>query len=169
MTRFFRIVLCLSALVAFAGPAPAAPRPWRANDRPPAVAGLNLGDSEQQVISALGTPDSVAKTELGDQLDYRTRGLEVIVAKDGVCEIHLMSAAAGDIDGVKIGDSAQDVVLKWGAPKGGQGRTAIFGGRDWGIAVQLADKSPDIVDLALARDSLLAAKQAPQLNVFTTQ
>jgi hypothetical protein len=158
-----------AAISAPAATAESAPRLWQPNDRPPAVVGVRLGDSEQDVVKALGKPDAIAQTGLGDQLEYRTRGVEVIVAKDGVCEIRLLSAAAGDIDGVKIGDTAQDVVLKWGAPKGGQGRTAIFGGRDWGIAVQLADKSPDIVDLALARDSVLAAKQAPQLNVFTTQ
>jgi hypothetical protein len=62
------------------------------------------------------------------------------------------------------------VILKWGVPRGGEGRTAIFGNGEWTISVTLHEKYSTVVELTLA--SAGAPKPPPpqsDLNVFKTR
>jgi hypothetical protein len=152
-----------------AAPAAAPPRPWKAGDKPPAVAGISLGDTEQHALDVLGVPDEVVPNAEGEALQYAARGLEITATKkDGVVAIHLLKPEAGSIDGIRIGDIARAVILKWGMPSGGQGRIAEFGPPAWTIVVHLADKESTITDLTLAYGKAKPVDSS-KLNVFQTQ
>ena len=81
-----------------------------------------------------------------------TKGLELTATKaGGIIAIRLLAPGAGSIDGIKVGDIARDVMLKWGAPLGGMERVAQYGTDNWIVIVHLADKgSPTIVEMTLA-------------------
>jgi len=161
--------IALGALLAISS-AGAAPRPWQASDKPPVVAGIKLGDSEQHALDVLGAPDDVVPSADSEVLQYVAKGLEVTATKkEGVVAIRLLTPDAGAIDGIKVGDIARDVLLKWGAPSGGQGRIAVFGPPAWTIAVHLADKDPTILDLTLAYRGANPVTDPSKLNVFKTQ
>jgi len=160
----------LGIILSAPGPAIAEPHLWKPGDAPPVVNGLKLGDSEQRALDLLGVPDEVNPTTNGELLEYRTKGIEVTATtKEGVTAIRLLSPEAGTIDGIRVGDIARNVVLRWGAPQMGTGRVAHFGTRDWIISVHLADKESTIVDLTLALNRASPAPDSSTLNVFQTQ
>jgi hypothetical protein len=151
--------------------AAAKPFPWGARDKPPAVAGVTLGDTEQHALDVLGPPDDVNASAMGELLEYGARGLELTATKaNGIVAIRLLNAQAGAIGELKVGDSARDVILKWGAPLGGMERVAQYGTDNWIVIVHLADKSPDIVEMTLAdKHARPVQTDTGQLNVFKTQ
>jgi hypothetical protein len=162
-----RVVAFAGLILLAACSAAAAPRAWKVGDKPPTVAGINLGDTEQRALDVLGAPDEVAPKADSEVLQYLTKGLEITATgKDGVVAIRLLKPEAGTIDGVKVGDIARAVILKWGTPSGGQGRTAEFGTPAWTIAVHLADKEPNIVEMTLALNRARPASEQTPLNTF---
>jgi hypothetical protein len=166
--RLFATVALAASLAAFS--AIAAPRPWQVSDKPPVVAGIKLGDSEQHALDVLGAPDDAVPNADSEVLYYNAKGLEVTATKkDGVVSIKLLTPDAGAIDGVKVGDIARDVLLKWGAPTTGEGRIAVFGPPAWGIGVHLAEKDPTILDLTLAYRPANPVIDPSKLNMFQTK
>jgi hypothetical protein len=167
--RSREFILALGSALLIVTAAAAGPFPWGARDKPPAVAGVRLGDSEQHALDVLGPPDDVNSSAMGELLRYDAKGLELTANKaGGVVAIRLFNAEAGAIGELKIGDSARDVLLKWGAPPGGEGRLALFGTDNWIVTVRLADKESAIVEMTLA-DKHAKPVQLPdsgQLNVF---
>jgi hypothetical protein len=166
--RLSRIAISIALLAAT--PAAAKPFPWGPRDKPPAVAGISLRDSEQHALDVLGPPDEATQTAAGEVLEYAARGLEVTATPQGVSAIRLRTPDAGEIGGIRVGNPARDVILKWGVPRGGEGRTAIFGNGEWTISVTLHEKYSTVVELTLA--SAGAPKPPPQqsdLNVFKTR
>ena len=160
----------LSAAFVAIAPAAAEPRPWKASDKPPEVAGIKLGDSEQHALDVLGAPDEVTPNADSEVLQYVAKGLEVAATKkDGVVAIHLLKPDAGSVDGIKVGDIARNVLLKWGAPSGGRDRTAEFITSRWTISVRLSNKEPTIIDLTLAYNSAKPPTDSSKVNVFRTQ
>jgi hypothetical protein len=163
------IVAGLALLAARA--AAAKPCPWGARDKPPAVAGVMLGDTEQHALDILGPPDDVNSSAMGELLEYGAKGLELTATKaSGIVAIRLLNAQAGAIGDLRVGDSARDVILKWGAPLGGQGRVAQYGTDNWIVIIHLADKSPNIVEMTLAdKHARPVQPDSGQLNTFKTQ
>lgn len=165
-----RAVALAGLIVLAVGSASAAPRAWKTSDKPPEVAGLKLGDTEQHALDVLGAPDEVTPNADGEVLQYLEKGLEVAATKkDGVVAIHLLKPEAGSVDGIKVGDIARNVLLKWGAPSGGLDRVAEFGTPRWTISVRLSAKEPTIIDLTLAYKGAKPASDSSKLNVFQTQ
>ena len=124
--------------------------PWKAGDDPPAVAGVALGDTAAKARQVLGPPASTRTMGVADLLLYPRLGLEVIATDtDGVSIIRLRAAKAGAIDGIRVGDSADMVTRKWGAPHVGQGRTGLYNAGVWTVSVRLAPAAPRIVDILL--------------------
>jgi hypothetical protein len=159
------VVLLLAATSATA-----APRPWKSGDKPPAVAGVSLGDTEQHALDVLGAPDEVTPNSDSEVLQYLAKGLEIAATKkDGVVAIHLLKPEAGTVDGIKVGDIARNVLMKWGAPTGGRDRTAEFGPPGWTISVRLSSKEPTIIDLTLAYRNANPVTDSSRLNVFQAQ
>lgn len=124
--------------------------PWKPGETPPTVAGLALGDTEQHAREVLGNPESVDKSGSATVLEYKKKGLQVLVTpEDGIAIIRLRSPEAGTIDGLQIGDRDLQVVGRWGPPDQTDGRTAFYNAGIWTITVRLADKAPQIADLML--------------------
>ncbi|HTT98487.1 MAG TPA: hypothetical protein VMF58_10585 [Rhizomicrobium sp.] len=151
--------------------AAANPFPWKAGDKPPAIAGVKLGDTEQHALDVLGAPDDVNASPMGELLEYPAKGLELTATKaGGVVAIRLFKAEAGAIGELKVGDTARDVILKWGAPESGQGRLAQFSTNDWLVLVRLADKESTVVEMTLADKHARPLQPDPgPLNTFKTQ
>ena len=164
------LILAWAALL-IATSASANPFPWKAGDKPPVVAGIKLGDTEQHALDVLGPPDDVNASAMGELLEYGAKGLELTATKTGgVVAIRMFKAESGAIGEIKVGDIARDVILKWGAPQGGEGRVAQYGTDNWIVIVHLADKSPEIVELTLADKHARPVQSNPdQLNTFKTQ
>jgi hypothetical protein len=164
--------LAVAGLVLLAATAAAAkPFPWGAHDKPPSIAGLTIGDTEQHALDVLGPPDDVTTGAMGELLEYPAKGLELTVAKNGIVAIKLSTPEAGAIGELRVGDIARDVIVKWGAPENGQGRLAQYGTDDWMVIVRLADKEAKIVDMTLAdkRARPVPPPDSGNLNVFKTQ
>ncbi len=127
--------------------------PWKGGDAPPPVAGIRLGDGLVRLEAVLGRPSITEK--LGDEalvFTYRQRGVQVIYASlDGAAIIFLQTRAAGDIGGVRLGDSREQVLARWGQPASVQGPSAYYrAGSSWVVIVKLDDN--DVVkELGLGR------------------
>jgi len=124
--------------------------PWKAGDPPPSVAGIRLGDTRERLDEVLGPPTTTQ--QLGEGafgLSYRKRGISVGWASgDGVAMIFLNERYAGDIDGVRIGDTQGSVIARWGDPSSAQGETAIYRAGRWGVVLKL-DQDAKVVQLYL--------------------
>jgi hypothetical protein len=149
----------------------AKPFPWGAHDKPPSIAGVTIGDTEQHALDVLGPPDDVNTGAMGELMEYPAKGLELTVAKNSVVAIKLSTPEAGAIGELKVGDIARDVIVKWGAPENGQGRLAQYGTDTWMVIVRLADKEAKVVEMTLAdkRARPVPPPDTGQLNVFKTQ
>src|SRR5574341_1284088 len=107
------------ALVAKPLSAQHAQLPWKVGDSPPAVAGIHLGDSRRLVDSILGPPDTVDAPSVyvdGERIDewqltWSARGVFILYSRrDGVTGIRLSKRVAGDVDGIRVGDSLGTVI-----------------------------------------------------------
>jgi hypothetical protein len=143
--------LLLSFVVATPALADEGTFPWKAGDKPPTVAGISLGDTEDYVRDLLGVPSSTSKKDAGNILKYQSVGFEITTTKtDGVTVIRLLTAESGAIDDIRVGDNISAVISKWGHPNASQGRVASFSAGTWTVEVRLADNGPDIVSITLA-------------------
>jgi hypothetical protein len=70
---------------------------------------------------------------------------------DGVAIINLRSRPAGEIDGVRVGDSLAAVVRRWGRPHIRQGHVAGYSSGWWVVALYLDDADATIRMLGLGR------------------
>lgn len=112
--------------------------PWQPGDAPPAVAGLHLGAARATIDSLLGKPESVQTVNPGQQLlGYRTRGIALLCSdRDSLLVAYIASPEAGDIGGVRVGDSRDSVVARWGEPTGAQENLDVYQVGRWVIVVQ---------------------------------
>ena len=115
--------------------------PWKAGDAPPPVAGIRLGDGRVRLEAVLGKPSATQK--LGEDISvftYRQPGVQVLYAPlDGVAIIYLLSREAGDIRGVRLDDTRQEVVARLGDPPSVAGPMAIYRAGSWGVFVKLGE------------------------------
>ena len=105
------------------------------------MAGISLGDGRVRLDAVLGKPSATQK--LGEDilvLTYRPRGVQVLYAPlDGVAIIYLLTREAGDIRGVRLGDTRQEVVARLGDPPSVAGPMAIYRAGIWGVFVKLGE------------------------------
>jgi hypothetical protein len=102
--------------------------PWKSGDNPPAVAGLQLGDSLKAVEDKLGQPSDTQNLGEGVwRYTFAKKGVAIVYSKlDGTAVIDLLTAQAGTIDGIRTGDSVGVVLGRWGAPSSGQGAVGLY-------------------------------------------
>ena len=111
--------------------------------------------SRPQVDSLLGKPDAVQDMGQGVQgLSYRSRGLSIVISElDGLSVVYATRRDWGDLDGVRVGDTRERVVQKWGAPDRGDGHAGIYLFGRWLILVRLDDSDSHVVQLGLGFDA----------------
>ena len=122
-----------------------------AQSRPPSVAGVFLGMSEAQARGAVGSADRETES-LGMRFwDYQRRGVTLIwkEGETGVQGIVVSRGAAGDVGGVKVGDSAVVLRKQWGTPARvrQEGRFLDFIGAGWVLSAEM--KEGTIVEITL--------------------
>jgi len=121
----------------------AAPKETRsAQGKPPAVAGISLGMSVAEVRVALGGPE-VQQASLGMRFwEYRARGITVIWSDDapGAHGIVVSKRVAGDVNGVRVGDTARNISSNWGQTVRVRqsGRFLDFLGNGWTLSAEIA-------------------------------
>ena len=115
--------------------------PWKAGDAPPPVAGIRLGEARPRFEEVLGQPTDTQKLGAdGLALTYQQRGVQVLYAPaDGAAVIYLLTRAAGDIGGVRLGDKGDDVMDRWGQPTTVAGPMAIYRAGEWAVFVKLGE------------------------------
>jgi hypothetical protein len=123
-----------------AQPSPAADSttgPWRDAEPPPLVAGIRLGDSLARVRAVLGKPTS-ERSLMADarELAYWPPGLAVITTGDqGVALIGLLTPAAPQVAGVRVGDPVSHLVEQWGPFYRRNGARVSYRNGPWGALV----------------------------------
>lgn len=115
--------------------------PWKAGDAPPPVAGVHLGDDRPRLETVLGKPsDSQKLGDTGLAFTYGQRGVQVLYTPtDGAAIIYLLTRAAGNIRGVRLGDTRQEVVARLGDPSSVAGPMAFYRAGDWTVFVKLGE------------------------------
>lgn len=105
----------------------------------PAVGGVSLGAARGAVLSALGAPAGTRDVEGGVLLHFPNRGL--IVGLDNeqrVALIVLTTPSAGDIEGVRVGDSLRAALSRWGQPADQSDGMLAFDRGNWAVIVSEA-------------------------------
>ena len=126
-----------------------------AQGKAPAVAGITLGMSPDDVRGVLGAPE-LQQVSLGMRFsEYRARGITVIWREDatGVHGIVLSKPDAGEVNGVRVGDPAGNISSKWGQPVRirQSGRFLDFAGRGWTLSAEVARGRAVEITLLAAR------------------
>lgn len=144
----------------------AAPHLWQPGDAPPAVEGIHLGDTFQQVVAVLGQPDSDSGANLPDAdlrtLRYRGGALMVLIGKsEGVLRILLNRPEGGSIAGLRPGGRLSPLLKQWGEPTAGTPRTAKWPMGDWALSVRADLATQTILRLMLSNDVTQALNRTP--------
>ena len=127
--------------------------PWKAGDAPPLVAGVPLAASRGRLDTLLGTPtDSQPLRADAWAFNFRARGLTVVYTlRDGAVAIYLLRRDAGDIGGVRLGDSRDAVLTRWGSSSTTVGPNALYIAGKWAVVLTLDSALTRVVELGLSR------------------
>jgi hypothetical protein len=157
-------VLAVAVTIPATATAQEAAFPWKSGDPTPAVAGLSLGDSRARLDSVMGEPESVRNLGAVDIFGYRGGSIRISYAElGGVAAIDLKTREAGEIGGVRVGDSLSSVFERWGAPNGGGGRVSLYI-VDWWVVAVYSDRSAErvtMLGLGTTAESLGIAPEPP--------
>lgn len=143
----------LICLVLFCAAAQAADGklPWKDGDDPPALAGVQLGISRDQVEGVLGKAPEAKSSGTGLALIYVEKGVVVILnAAREAAVVYLLSPAAGELDGVHVGDDREAILAHWGMPQIVQGAEAMYLVGNWAVVVELGEQQK-VVQLSVTR------------------
>jgi len=124
--------------------------PWREGDPPPAVLGIELGFTRDQVVQALGEPDGAQP--LGDDAESLGYGLSslVLTPAQGVSVIYT-SDSTFVLDSIHVGSTRDQVQARWGPPSAPDNPSAqddpvwIYGFGAWLLVVRFAENA-DMVE-----------------------
>ena len=136
-------------------PARVAGVPWKQGDRPPALAGFQLGDRLAAVRARLGAPVKVDTLGRGADaalsLTNATSGTTAVVSpEDGLAILYLTRREAGVLDEVRVGDAKAHVLGRWGQPTTVNGASAMWVVGTWVVVVELGNGEV-VKKLALGR------------------
>ncbi len=127
--------------------------PWNAGDPPPPVAGVPLGASRARLDSLLGVPDDSERLgEHGWGFEFHKKGLSIVYTPlDGAAIIYLLRRDAGDIGGVRLGDTHDAVLGRWGKPTTTGGPNSLYIAGKWVVVVTTDSAATHVVQLGLGR------------------
>ncbi|HUO52771.1 MAG TPA: hypothetical protein VMT93_09640 [Gemmatimonadaceae bacterium] len=149
--RWFRRVATTDSAAAVAPPTKWG-FPWRPGDAPPPVAGLHLLASRAGIDSALGAPADSESLGGAWSLRFPKKGVSVVYARlDGAAIIYLKTREAGDIGGVRLGDTRESVLARWGAPSVADGANALYQAGPWLVVLTLDGAHARVAALGLGR------------------
>jgi hypothetical protein len=114
--------------------------PWNDGDAPPAVAGVKLGESKEDLVKQLGAPTKEEKIDPdGSGLTFAKPQIVVtLTPAKGVASVILTGPESGDISGIHIGTTREEVADKWGIPKLMHG-LAVYRVGWWAVAMRFDD------------------------------
>jgi len=128
--------------------------PWHAGDKPPVVAGFQLGERADSAVAHLGTPftvDTLATNYGSVAYTNPAKGVSFVTTRTGgVSIIYLQNPDAGTIDNVRVGDTRARVLSRWGSPNGVSGANAVWVVGDW-IAIATLGDGEIVTRLGLAQ------------------
>jgi hypothetical protein len=115
--------------------------PWKAGDAPPPFAGFQLGQNlaksrasmrGQVHTDTLGTGPSrgYAYTTKDNRLSL------VGVPAEGVGIITVRRRNLGAVDGIRVGDACEAVIMRWGAPPSGDSEVAGWVAGKWLVSAR---------------------------------
>lgn len=148
-----RLLACvvLALLAALPAAAEAGRLPWKAGDDPPPLAGIALGDSRERVEGLLGKAPESRAVKGGVALVYVDKGVVVMLdSRRQAAVVYLLTAAAGSLDGIRVGDSRDTVLQHWGEPTAVQGAEALYLAGDWAVIVELGE-GQSVAQLSVSR------------------
>jgi hypothetical protein len=149
---------CTVALLVFSGASMSAQQlPWKHGDKAPALAGFNLGEEPGAARARLG-PDIQVDT-LGTGADVALaftsakRGISLVTSRaDGVAIIYVTNRDAGALDSIRVGDTSDQVLARWGHPSKVDGANALWLVDEWVIVVELGEGNR-VVRLGVGRQA----------------
>ena len=152
-TKWLRFLPLFGILTAARVMAQTGALPWKAGDPPPLVAGLHLGNSRERLDSVMGRPTNIQHLGDGaDALGYDSAGVVVSYARlDGVAIIDLRRRDAGAIDSIRVGDSFQQVLARWGQPTTQEADVRMYIVGWWAIVVRVDQKQGCVQMLSIGR------------------
>jgi hypothetical protein len=149
------LLAALAIAVAHSTDAIAQQLPWKQGDKPPALAGFKLYEDAAAARARLGS--DVTVDTLGDRADptlaftSRTRGISLVTSRlDGVAIIYVTRPDAGMLDSIRVGDTRDRVLARWGRPSRVDGSNALWIVDDWIVMVELGEGNR-IVRLGVGR------------------
>jgi hypothetical protein len=118
--------------------------PWKHGDKPPALAGFRLYETADSARARLGTGVSVDTLGTGADaalaFTNRERGISLVTSRaDGVAIIYVSRRDAGMLDSIRVGDTRERVLQRWGNPSQADGSHALWLIDDWVILVELGE------------------------------
>ena len=142
--NFRTLVRLLVLLGVLASPLEAQTFPWKSGDRPPALAGFRLYEAPDGARMRLGGPVTVDTLGSGPgaALAYTNpeRGISLVTSRlDGVAIIYVTKREAGELDGIRVGDTREQVLTRWGKPSRAGGPNGLWLVDDWVISVELGE------------------------------
>ena len=97
----------------------------------PVLAGLRIGDSIEKGIIAIGKPLTKETLGVGENapISYKSEssGISFVATQaEGIGIIFITYRDAGELDGLRVGDSFKNVLAKWGPPASGNNHNALW-------------------------------------------
>ena len=135
--------------------------PWKPGDEPPAAGRLRLGESLAQLDSTLGKPTAIKWPRAGrESRIYQGRGLSIIADSTvGVIYVLLFTREAGDLGGLRVGDTRERVQRLLGPQHQGRGESTRYIAGNWTIQVQLDATSEFVENLSIGRSDLFPEEE----------
>jgi tetratricopeptide (TPR) repeat protein len=116
---------------------------------PPAIHGVRLGMSGDEVSRILGTPAGREDKNAGEIWHYPDLGLNVGIAGERVRFIALLRADAGEVDGIRVGSPLSAARERWGWPAERNPGFLIFRRGTWLTAADYGDPRGAVLRLYL--------------------
>lgn len=147
------LLAVLLPIAAAASPAAGQQRSWAPGDLPPHAGPIRLGESLLELDATLGAPSKVSWPRPGRESRlYADRGISLIAdSAAGVVWILLYTRQAGELAGIRVGDTKEVAEQRLGAPTMGRAETQKYTVGDWSLLVQLDPTVEFVYALSLGK------------------
>ena len=128
--------------------------PWKAGDSTPAFAGFRLGQNLGKARAAMRGPVQTDTLGSGSSRGYayttRDRALSILgIPAEGVAIITVRRRDLGVVDSVRVGDTCDAVLKRWGQPHSGDAQVAQWIAGKWLVSAR-CDDTRHVSELSVA-------------------